>query len=545
MDMATDGFSPRSFCERVPAWAWLAAFVVFATTLPAQGQMLPGVATYRVTFKGAWTMDSTPGGVAPRAYFDRLTGAVHNNTVTFWEPGGVAQRAVELVAELGYSTTFEAVVAANSRNAEFFREDIGKGGEVTATFDIQLTTDRPLFTILSRISPSPDWFVGLSGLSLLDDQNQWLSSHSADLFAYDAGTKDGTEFSEAGADTDPPGTITSLRGVGKFSNEHPMARLTFDLQKSTAPNTAPVFTGEKNFSVQENNVKVGAVQATDGDDADSVTGYTIESGLSGALFSIASTGELTFRVAPNYEDPQDPRKLNIHLARVRVTSGTGGRELSATQVISVTVTDEDGEAPSVPAAPEVTAVSVFMLRATWSAPSNAGPDIDDYDYRYREEGSSAWTEVANTTITELSAAIGGLSAGTAYEVQVRATNAEGSSGWSPSGAGSTPDDSDNDEETTSVEPADREIPSVFALRQNYPNPFNPETTIRYDLPRAGKVRLAVYDPLGHEVAVLVDGSQPAGHYAVRFAADHLPSGLYVYRLQAGREPMARTMLLVK
>ena len=90
-----------------------------------------------------------------------------------------------------------------------------------------------------------------------------------------------------------------------------------------------------------------------------------------------------------------------------------------------------------------------------------------------------------------------------------------------------------------------ELPAEVALLANYPNPFNPETTIRYALPQAGKIRLAVYDLLGQEVAVLVDGSRPAGHHTVRFDGEDLPSGSYVYRLQVGEEVVARTMTLVK
>ncbi|MXW64400.1 MAG: choice-of-anchor B family protein [Bacteroidetes bacterium SB0662_bin_6] len=90
-----------------------------------------------------------------------------------------------------------------------------------------------------------------------------------------------------------------------------------------------------------------------------------------------------------------------------------------------------------------------------------------------------------------------------------------------------------------------ELPAEVALLGNYPNPFNPETMIRYALPQSSKVRLAVYDLLGQEVAVLVDGSRPAGHHTVRFDGGDLPSGSYVYRLQVGEEIVARTMALVK
>ncbi len=90
-----------------------------------------------------------------------------------------------------------------------------------------------------------------------------------------------------------------------------------------------------------------------------------------------------------------------------------------------------------------------------------------------------------------------------------------------------------------------ELPAEVALLGNYPNPFNPETTISYMLPEGSKVRLAVYDLLGQEVTVLVDGSRPAGHHTVRFDGGDLPSGSYVYRLQVGEEVVARTMTLVK
>lgn len=90
-----------------------------------------------------------------------------------------------------------------------------------------------------------------------------------------------------------------------------------------------------------------------------------------------------------------------------------------------------------------------------------------------------------------------------------------------------------------------ELPAEVALLGNYPNPFNPETTIRYALPRAGMVRLAVYDLLGREVATLVDELQPAGRHAARFHGDDLQSGVYAYRLHTGDKEVVRTMVLVK
>jgi hypothetical protein len=85
----------------------------------------------------------------------------------------------------------------------------------------------------------------------------------------------------------------------------------------------------------------------------------------------------------------------------------------------------------------------------------------------------------------------------------------------------------------------------FALDQNYPNPFNPRTTIHYTLKSRGKVRLAVYDLMGREVAVLVNGIQNAGPQEVVFSGADLASGVYFYRLQTANEVMTKKMALVK
>ena len=90
-----------------------------------------------------------------------------------------------------------------------------------------------------------------------------------------------------------------------------------------------------------------------------------------------------------------------------------------------------------------------------------------------------------------------------------------------------------------------ELPESVGLNQNYPNPFNPETTIRYALPQAGNVRLAVYDVVGREVAVLVDGVRVQGTHTEIFEAQGLPTGMYVYVLSTPEAVLTKRMLLVK
>jgi hypothetical protein len=96
------------------------------------------------------------------------------------------------------------------------------------------------------------------------------------------------------------------------------------------------------------------------------------------------------------------------------------------------------------------------------------------------------------------------------------------------------------------------IPATFRLLQNYPNPFNPTTSIGYSVGvdsrqplAAARVRLAVYDLLGREVAVLVDEAKQPGYYTVQFDAAHLASGIYMYRLTAGEFVAVKRLTLLR
>jgi M6 family metalloprotease-like protein len=88
-------------------------------------------------------------------------------------------------------------------------------------------------------------------------------------------------------------------------------------------------------------------------------------------------------------------------------------------------------------------------------------------------------------------------------------------------------------------------PTEFHLAQNYPNPFNPTTRIAFDVPQASLVRLEVFNMLGARVGILVDGQMPAGSHQVSFNASALPSGLYIYRLTAGKYSGMQRMILLK
>lgn len=88
-------------------------------------------------------------------------------------------------------------------------------------------------------------------------------------------------------------------------------------------------------------------------------------------------------------------------------------------------------------------------------------------------------------------------------------------------------------------------PLVFALGQNYPNPFNAETVISYQLSVISEVELSVYNILGQKVATLVSARQPAGSYKVEWDASCFASGVYLYRLEAGKFSETRKLIILK
>ena len=197
----------------------------------------------------------------------------------------------------------------------------------------------------------------------------------------------------------------------------------------TSPNAAPEFDTDEVFSVSENAVSVGTVSATDADEGDSITGYAITGGADRARFSIdGTTGALRFAAAPDYENPADEGSDNAYAVEVTATGGSGERAMTVAQTITVTVTDVD-EAPGAPVALSISGETASGFTVRWTAPSNTGPAITDYDVQYRAGASGAWTDAGHEG-TGLSLTLTGLDAATAYRVRVRAVNAEGMGVWS-------------------------------------------------------------------------------------------------------------------
>ena len=312
------------------AFSTFFAWGVLAVGGVAWGQTGPGV-TYDVTFEGNWTTASTPGGVVRGAHFTTLIGGIHDARVSFWRSGETASPGIEAMAELGATRALRAEVAASPYAVAVVQQSVTGGGTGGATFRIEVMAAHPLVTLTSMIGPSPDWFVGISGLSLLDEARGWYAERRVDLFPYDAGTEDGTEFRLGNPDTRPRGVITSIRGKGKFSDE-PMARLRFVLQLGRVTGVT-VTAGEGRLAVSWDAVP-GAdgyrVQWRSGTEAFDVTRGHVVAG-----------GNVTSQVIAGLEP-------GVEYA-IRVVATRGGATGPPSEVVKGTPSDDGAEvAPSGP-----------------------------------------------------------------------------------------------------------------------------------------------------------------------------------------------------
>ena len=202
---------------------------------------------------------------------------------------------------------------------------------------------------------------------------------------------------------------------------------------AAVPNNPPAFSADAaDRSVPENTAagqNVGAALTATDADSDTLT-YTLE-GADAASFDIVSTsGQIQTRTGVTYNHEAQ----STYTVIVKADDSNGGTD---TVTVTIAVTDV-AEPPGIPAAPTVTATagSNSSLDVSWTAPANTGPAIASYDLQYREGDSGNFTD-GPQDVTGASAAIGSLAPGTAYQVQVRATNAEGDGDWSLSGTGQT------------------------------------------------------------------------------------------------------------
>lgn len=173
-----------------------------------------GDVNFRVTFTTTWNGTDFPTNYPSNAHWSPLVGTVHNEQVIFWAPNDQpATAGIKSMAETGSTSAFDSEIqtakAAGYSQGRIQASGISSGSGSTS-IEFSTSDTYPLLTLTSMVAPSPDWFVGVHGLALQDEEGEWIETQTINLEIYDAGTDDGVQFTSANSDTSSQNLSISL-----------------------------------------------------------------------------------------------------------------------------------------------------------------------------------------------------------------------------------------------------------------------------------------------------------------------------------------------
>lgn len=173
-------------------------------------------ARFEVLFDATWSPQTHPGAWPLNGHWSGPVGGVHNEKIHFWSEGESASEGIRLMAERGQQGTLaaeiQAAVAASQAYFTMTADGLGSPAQRVITFPRATTRDFPLLTLCSMIAPSPDWFVGVAGLSLVGADGEWIQEQTVRLDGFDAGTDSGADFTSPDLLTAPRGVVTRFTG---------------------------------------------------------------------------------------------------------------------------------------------------------------------------------------------------------------------------------------------------------------------------------------------------------------------------------------------
>ncbi|MBR9922445.1 MAG: hypothetical protein GYB31_16530 [Bacteroidetes bacterium] len=207
-------------------------FILLAATLTLAAcdkENLPDGIEYTVEFTGTWTSTDHPTDFPDNAHFSTAIGMTHAPGVSFWSVGELASEGVEEMAETGKTGPLESEIEPLVESGQALQLIVGDRlatGTTSVSFTIVVDDDHPEVSLVSMIAPSPDWFVGVDGLSLKEN-GEWVESLTVNLDNFDSGTDSGTMFKSANTDTDPPENIFQITESPLDYEDKPLAYFKF------------------------------------------------------------------------------------------------------------------------------------------------------------------------------------------------------------------------------------------------------------------------------------------------------------------------------
>jgi hypothetical protein len=165
---------------------------------------------YTVTFNINWNSQDFPTNYPSNAHFSKLIGWSHESTSTFFQPGTSASAGIENMAETGgtspLSNEIEEMIAAGEGHHLVVGSGLGAGSG-TISVDIIVTEDFPSVTLASMIAPSPDWYIAVVNINLME-AGSFVNEKTVNAYVYDSGTDDGITYTSADIESNPQQTIS-------------------------------------------------------------------------------------------------------------------------------------------------------------------------------------------------------------------------------------------------------------------------------------------------------------------------------------------------
>lgn len=174
----------------------------------------PVTATYRITFTPEFSVDSFPQDYPAGATFSGIVVAVHAAGSRVFQEGAQASDELKTLVETGDNAPL--INFLNSQggtdSSDFLVTSLSSAGgpEEAQTVTVTIDPEKTSISFLSALSPSPDWFVGVDGASLVENGNTLVDNLSISLVALDAGTDSGDTYEAPNDPTDPQGVITAI-----------------------------------------------------------------------------------------------------------------------------------------------------------------------------------------------------------------------------------------------------------------------------------------------------------------------------------------------
>ena len=175
-------------------------------------EMVVGEAQYQVTFNMQWNMMDFPVDYPSNAHFSKLIGWSHNSASTFFEPGTIASDGIKNMAEKGEISPLDNeindLIASGEGLGLVVGSNLASGtGEITV--NVNVDREHPSVTLSTMIAPSPDWYVAVVNINLLEN-GQFVSDKTINASVYDAGTDSGITFTSGDDETNPKQPVSLI-----------------------------------------------------------------------------------------------------------------------------------------------------------------------------------------------------------------------------------------------------------------------------------------------------------------------------------------------